>query len=137
MRVVDTTAGDEEGETREWIVQYLHYSTKDDIAVLNLADRVARWEAFSAHGRADAFAFEGRLFIARAPFHEHVIGRLRQRNMTAQKIGARMARLDFERPRNAEGKITATEPGGTATRTIAFYASQPGFDRTLLGGEAS
>ena len=137
VRTVDTTAGDEEGETREWIAQFLGYATNDDLRTIDLADRRVRWEAFSTPHVAEMFLFERRLYVARSPFHEHVIVRLRQRSMTAQKIGARMARIGFERPRNAEGKITATEPGGTATRTIAFYASQPGFDPASHGGDPS
>lgn len=137
VRTVDTTAGDEEGETREWVAQFVGYASGDEIRTLDLADRDARWEAFSTPHVAEVFFFERRLHVARSPFHERVIVQWRQRTMTAQKIGARMSRIGFERPRNAEGKITAVEPGGKATRTIAFYASQPGFDATSQAGGES
>lgn len=130
---IDYTAGDENEETHEWLAAF----TADHPPVLvDLDDMGERFDVFSggdSRPRAKRFgeplacfySTDRRLYIVRPALHKHVRVVQGQHRVSSRELGKRLARLGFERPRNQEGKITATS--GSERITLSFWYSTPGF----------
>lgn len=130
----DEASSTEEEQTREWLAAFRESpvsggdaATPFDVAPLDvkLEDSERLYDLLLADqpifGTAD-----GRIYVRVGGLLRFVRQRLKE-SVTDAELRARLGRLGFRKPRNAEGKLTARLPGGDKQVSRRFLASPRDF----------